>query len=532
MKKLVIFILLIVIGTGIFHLVRVHDQAIPLAEKQTSFLTATHYSSQRNLEITASPEEETLQEKINSLRASKELPPLEWDESAHLLAIHHSALMRKQDQPDFDLSGYAPLESRTKNMGISDVCFYSLYADRNISQILKQMEKEEDPLYTKDSLTHIGIGMVHQLFPWRYWVTIVYIKRIAFLDEFPIQVPEACSRETLRWRLRENYSTPQVKMTTRAGEVEELTVKTFSKGRYESEILFWKPGNYTLEILALGPYGVEVAQIMPVYVQIPREKELVERITYSKDAKVEVLEKAMFELINRDRAEYKVKSLQFNPSLCSVARIHSRNMVKSDKVAHELPGGPVLSERLQNARLKVLKHGENIASDLTIEDAQVNLMKSPGHRQTMLDPDYTHVGVGIVKHKNKNMLYVTQNFASFIPEVSPAEGRRILLRKINQFRSSPLRENPTLTSIAQKHSESMATSGKLLTKDNLKDKLTSREVKFKQVSFQTISALLTEQIVEELKKSQNIRSDSMREIGIGLRQSNDGLLWVTIIVKQ
>ena len=527
MKKLFAFIFLIAIGAGIFHLVRVRDQAIPLTEEQISLLNATHYSSQRNFEIVTNSTEEAIREGINSLRADKGLSPLKWDESAHLLALHHSALMRKQGKLVFDLDGYDSLEIRKTNIGVSDTCFYSLCADRSIPLILEQMAKEKDPLYAKNGLTHIGIGVIHQLFPWRYWVTLIYVKRIAFLDEFPIHVLEARSRETLRWELKENYRQPQVKMTTPTGEVEELTMKRLSGGIYKSEILFWKQGKYIIEILAEGPYGVEVAQMMPVYVQIPREKELGSRRTYSKDAKVESLEKAMFELINRDRAKYNFKPLQFSSRLCQIARIHSRNMAKNDQVVHRLPGCPTLSERLQNARLKVLKQGENIASDVSIEDAQENLLKSPGHRQTILDPEFEQVGVGIVKAKK--MLYITQNFASFIPEVSPSEGKRTLLRRINQLRSSSLKENPTLSSIAQEHSEKMAVSGKLLETGSLLD---SREVKFKQVSFQAISAPTIEQIVGEIKKSQHVRSSSMQEIGIGLRQSKDGTLWVTLILKK
>jgi len=319
-------------------------------------------------------------------------------------------------------------------------------------------------------------------------------------------------------------------MTTPAGEVEELTVKRSAGRAYEAEIPFPKQGKYVIEILANGPYGPEVAHILPVYVQVQRQEELTRNRYYSPDRDAASLEKAMFKLINRDRSRNNVNRLQFSSRLCNVARIHSRDMVRNNKVVHDLPGCRNLSERLQDAGLKVLKQGENIASALSVEEAQESLMKSPAHRQIMLDPDFSSVGIGIVIQGNH--LYITQNFASFIPEVSPSQGKRTLLGRINKLRSSRLRENPTLSSIAQEHSEKMAASGRVLDTDILEDKLVSRRIKFQKVIFLIIGAPTIEQIEEETKKNQDIRSGSMKEIGIGLRQSNDGNLWVTIILKK
>ena len=528
MKRLFGFIFLSVVAGVSFHLIRVHDRAIPLSEKEIRLLNAAHYAGGKDIQTAGSKEENAILEKINSLRAGQSFLPLKLDKSASLLALHHSALMRKQKKLGFDLAGYSSLEDGKTNIGISDTCFYALYAGINISRVLEQIEWEEDPLYAKDGLTHIGIGVIHQLFPWRHWVTVVYIKRIAFLDEFPVYIPRAYSMQTLCWKLRENYSKPLVKMTTPAGEVKELTVK-FSAGVYKAEIPFRKQGKYIVEILANGPYGIEVANVMPVYVRVQKEKELTHRRYYSQDTDEKSLEKAMFELINRDRAGYNLKPLQFSSHLCEAARVHSSDMAESGKVVHDLPGCRNVNERLQDASLKVLKQGENVASGSSIEEAQENLMGSPGHRQIILDADFSHVGVGIVEQKD--LLYITQNFVSFIPEVSSSEGKRVMLKKINQLRSFPLRKNRTLSSIAQLHSEKMARAGRLLNTDSLKDEL-SREVKFQQVSFMVIGALTIEQIAEEAGKQKNVRSGFMEEIGLGVCQSDDGNLWVTIILKK
>jgi uncharacterized protein YkwD len=40
--------------------------------------------------------------------------------------------------------------------------------------------------------------------------------------------------------------------------------------------------------------------------------------------------------------------------------------------------------------------GENIAGAPTVEKAHSSLMNSPGHRRNILNPNYTHVGIGII----------------------------------------------------------------------------------------------------------------------------------------
>lgn len=530
MKKLFSFLLLIAIAGWAYYLIRSHDGTIPLSRDQLSPLSATHYASEKDIPITNNSEENEILRRLNSLRAGKGVASLKIDKSAALLARYHSALMRSRKKLAFDLAGQCPLEIRKTIAGISEPCFYVLYADISISRLLEQIESEKDPLYAKDNLTHIGIGAVKQLFPYQYWVTIIYVKRIALLNKFPIYVPRAGSVETLRWKLKENHNEPAVKMTTPGGFVRELTVKSFTGGVYESRIPFPKEGEYIVEILANGPYGMEVAHVMPVYVKVERKEDLTHRKERLPDKDEESLEKEMFELINRDRSKYNIKPIQFNLSLCKTARIHSRNMAETGKVVHNLPGSPTLSERLKGTSLKVLKQGENIASGISVENAQENLMKSPGHREAILDTDFSYVGVGIVKQDD--LLYITQNFASFIPDVSPSEGKRALLTKIRQIRTSPIKENSTLSSIAQLHSDKMAASLKLLDTKILKDKLDSRKVKFRQVSFLTIGSPTVEQIFKELKKNRKIQSDTMTEIGIGLRQSGDGNLWVTIILKK
>ena len=530
MKKFLSFIIFIGIIAGAFYLVRDHDRDIPLTREQISLLDASYYTSLREFELKPTTEEQAIMGRINSLRQREGLPALEWDSYAHLLAVHHSALMRQQCQVDFELEGYPALDERKTYTGISDTCFYSLYADTKLDRLLSQLETDNSPIYKQNGLSYIGIGVVKQLVPWQYWVTVIYIKRLALIEKFPVHISEIPFVETLNFKLLNNYHDPHIKMTTPDGGVKETTVTKFNSGIYGSEVLFSQKGKHIIEILAQGDFGVEVAHIMPVYVQTEREKVFGKKKSVTKYADTRSLEIAMVAFINKDRAKYNIKPLKAHTKLTQVARIHSSNMAQKDTVVHELPGCPKLGERIKKAGLKTLTQGENVASDDSIEGAQENLMNSPGHRQALLDPDYTHVGVGIIK-KNNN-LYITQNFASFIPEVASYRGKRDLIKKINALRSLALKENTKLSLIAKNHSNKMARVGKLLPTSGLVDIINKRKIECRKVYFQVISALTLEQIITALKKNPKLISASIDEIGIGLRQAGNGVLWVTVILKK
>lgn len=87
MKKLAGFILLGIILWAVFHLIRVHDQEIPLSKKQVSLLNAESYSSSKDIGIVVNEKENAIIERINSLRAAKDMSALKLDKTAALLAL-------------------------------------------------------------------------------------------------------------------------------------------------------------------------------------------------------------------------------------------------------------------------------------------------------------------------------------------------------------------------------------------------------------------------------------------------------------
>jgi uncharacterized protein YkwD len=131
-------------------------------------------------------------------------------------------------------------------------------------------------------------------------------------------------------------------------------------------------------------------------------------------------EKALVELVNKDRAKQKIGPVKVNPVLCRVARVHSENMAKQEKMAHVLDGKRV-PQRVAAAGYDYRIVAENLAL-VEIEgnanappsppaDVHKNWMNSKGHRANILNGRFTEVGISMVKSKKGNWYY-TQVFAT------------------------------------------------------------------------------------------------------------------------
>ena len=126
---------------------------------------------------------------------------------------------------------------------------------------------------------------------------------------------------------------------------------------------------------------------------------------------LERLEENLFLLVNHDRYLRGLPALRPEPRLRSLARAHSLKMIRENRLDHDFPGYQKLSDRARQAGLRFSSVGENLA----IGDTAVmryfyeQMLASPGHSQNILDKNYTHMGIGILKSGNK--YYVTLEFA-------------------------------------------------------------------------------------------------------------------------
>src|SRR5262249_42430981 len=124
-------------------------------------------------------------------------------------------------------------------------------------------------------------------------------------------------------------------------------------------------------------------------------------------------EQTLLELLNKERAEKELPPLRPNPLLFKVARGHSANMAKQEKMEHILDGKNP-GQRVLAAGYDYGKVAENIAVS---EGAAAPLsmivkgwMESKIHRDNLFNEQMSETGLGIAKNDKKEVYY-TQIFA-------------------------------------------------------------------------------------------------------------------------
>ncbi len=120
-------------------------------------------------------------------------------------------------------------------------------------------------------------------------------------------------------------------------------------------------------------------------------------------------EKLMVDLVNEERAKLGLKPLEIDMRLVELGRMKSHDMIDLNYFSHTSPtyGSPF--DMMQKAGVEYRMAGENLAGASTVERAHDALMQSDGHRRNILNPNFTHIGIGIAKGGPYGMMF-TQMF--------------------------------------------------------------------------------------------------------------------------
>lgn len=166
----------------------------------------------------------------------------------------------------------------------------------------------------------------------------------------------------------------------------------------DSDVYIVQPGDSLWKISRKYQVGLtEVIQANPQFKNpdliYPGDRVTVPLLTAEKQWEAQVVE-----LVNRERAKYGLKPLAANWELARVARIKSQDMRDRGYFSHQSPtyGSPF--EMIRAFGISFVAAGENIAAGQTSPQAVVNSwMNSTGHRQNILNANYTEIGVGYAK---------------------------------------------------------------------------------------------------------------------------------------
>ena len=104
----------------------------------------------------------------------------------------------------------------------------------------------------------------------------------------------------------------------------------------------------------------------------------------------------VFEIVNQERIKAGVKPLKFNNDMYKAAMVRAKECDES--FSHDRPNGTSCFTALKEAGVKYLSAGENIAMGYrTPADVMKGWMNSEGHRNNILNPNFTDFACGVYK---------------------------------------------------------------------------------------------------------------------------------------
>jgi len=123
-------------------------------------------------------------------------------------------------------------------------------------------------------------------------------------------------------------------------------------------------------------------------------------------------EQEVLRLVNEHRARNSLPALQWDNRLGTAARNWSVAMHNSQRMAHYFNSRDEMIARFTNSGFPWVSLAENVARGQTAPQAVVTAwINSPGHNANMLNPNFTHIGVGYHLGDRDLRNWWTQKFA-------------------------------------------------------------------------------------------------------------------------
>lgn len=379
--------------------------------------------------------------------------------------------------------------------------------------------------------THVGVGAVERA--GSVIVVLLASERRVRLGTFPRDVAPGAA-VVLSGTLAGGLAHPRVFLTLPSGRV--LEPATRGARDFQARIEFPERGRYTVEVVAEGEGGPEVAALLtvsaggaPLDAPGPSAPE-------ADPATPAAAEAAVVRTLNSTRRRHGLPALTPAPELAEVARRHSAAMAAQRRVAHVLPGSGELGGRLRAAGIPYRRAYENVARASTALGAHEATEESPAHRGNLLQPDATRVGVGIVRALSPSGdpdVYLTEVLVAppddgATSRLTPdARVREAIWRERGRLGLTPLSADPALDALARDaaramHERDAADPG------DLGERALALRRKLAAVDVFVASA------PEEAIRSSNLRDARFRRVGVGVaigdsRRFGAGRSWIAVV---
>jgi uncharacterized protein YkwD len=301
--------------------------------------------------------------------------------------------------------------------------------------------------------SHAGVGVAEQ--GGVHHLVLLLSRRRVRLDRFPGALPPR-AEATLSGAL-EGLLHPRAWVTHPDGRSEEVDL--VGGQRFTASVHFAAPGVHAVELTCTGPRGPEVVALMAVSVGGAACSVPAPRAASPEPEDPRAAEQAVLAAAHRARAAAGLPPLAHSPEVSSAARRHAEGMRAAGLVAHVLPGGKELADRLRDAGIPFRRAWENLASGPSALEAHAATEASPAHRANLEVPAATSIGVGIARGTLATGEPVTWLAEILIePPADPASDRmtpdarvrEALWRERERRGLPPLTSDPALDAIARR----------------------------------------------------------------------------------
>ncbi len=244
------------------------------------------------------------------------------------------------------------------------------------------------------------------------------------------------------------------------------------------------------------------------------------------DEEVAYILKAM----NTDRARYGIAPLELYGTLSDIAQAKAVDMATNNYFSHENLAGEYVNDWKGKFGFAPLIT-ENIAyTSQDIASAYTLFQNSPRHFDNIIDPTFTVSGIGIAR--SGNVVYVVQEFSTKpLAQTSISDVKGDIISSLSG-NGMTMQLNQPLDSVAQEWSNYIAQSGQLsfYIGTNRVTDVVRKNAGISNVDVSVFSTDSMEKIKKNIGERVKNRSGTV-EVGIGISQSESGLIRATLIIK-
>lgn len=403
--------------------------------------------------------------------------------------------------------------------------------------IVEQLRPRFADMFGRGATARMGIGSAARTASGEGAVVFALQASSVTTAPIPRWLP-AGSSARIEGKVAAPFRDPEVLVTSETGETRRLPASARkAQGEISAEIsCSGRKGRQQVEINATDDTGSTVLANFPVWCgeEPPSAIQVAAGQSDPAPATAAEAEQRLLALVNEDRRRAGLGELIWDEEVAKVARKHSAEMRRTQVVAHLSPTTGSAADRLRAAGLKSAMVLENVARAYGVAEAHAGLMDSPGHRQNIMSPLATHLGIGVTLGElvsGRPEMFVTQVFTRVNPRIDEAATADALYAKLAPRRDLP--RAPALERLAQKLADSLARG----TPRELAWEQAANDSKSLGRTYRKVGSVIT--AVSDLSTADPaaLLSGVVHELGIGIAQGphpeiGDGAIWIVLLLGE